>query len=41
MTIGHILAIIKIAGRNHIFHLWELHGKRNIDNSQEGIKIEC
>ena len=24
---------IKIAGRNH--------GKRNIDNSQEGIKIEC
>jgi hypothetical protein len=23
------------------FHRWELHGKRTIDNSQEGIKIEC
>ena len=22
------------------FHRWELHGKQNIDNSQEGIKIE-
>ena len=22
------------------FHRWELHGKRNINNSQEGIKIE-
>jgi hypothetical protein len=30
---------IKIAGRNHI--CWELHGKRTIDNSQEGIQIEC
>ena len=33
---------IKISGRNHILHhRWELHGKRTIDNSQEGIKIEC
>jgi hypothetical protein len=32
---------IKIAGRNHILHRWELHGKRTINNSQEGIKIEC
>ena len=33
---------IKIAGRNHILPPdWELHGKRNINNSQEGIKIEC
>jgi hypothetical protein len=36
---------MKIAGRNHILPplgiAWGLHGKRNIDNSQEGIKIEC
>ena len=33
---------IKIAGRNHILpDRWELHGKRNVKNSQEGIKIEC
>jgi hypothetical protein len=36
---------IKIAGRNHILHRWELHGKPAkhiyIDNSQEGIKVEC
>ena len=32
---------IQIAGRNHILHRWELHGKRNINNSQEEIKIEC
>jgi hypothetical protein len=35
---------IKIAGRKDeitFFHRWELHGKRNTDNSQEGIKIEC
>jgi hypothetical protein len=33
---------ITIARRNHILpHRWELHGKRNINNSQEGIKIEC
>ena len=23
------------------FHRWELHGKRNINKSQEGIKVEC
>jgi hypothetical protein len=32
---------VKIAGRNQFFHRWELHGKRNINNSQEGVKIEC
>jgi hypothetical protein len=21
------------------FHRWEMHGKRNMDNSQEGIKL--
>ena len=32
----------KIAGRNHILPpLAELHRKRNINNSQEEIKIEC
>jgi hypothetical protein len=30
---------IKIAGRNHI--RWKLHAKLKIDNSKEGIKIEC
>jgi hypothetical protein len=30
---------IKIAGRNHIW--WKLHAELKIDNSKEGIKIEC
>ena len=33
---------IEIDGRNHILPpLGIAYGKRNIDNSQEGIKIEC
>jgi hypothetical protein len=33
---------IKIAGRNHILPpLGIAPGKRNVNNSREGIKIEC
>jgi hypothetical protein len=32
---------IKIAGRNHILPPLQGQGKRTINNSQEGIKIEC
>jgi hypothetical protein len=32
---------IKIAGRNHIRGSLGIAWKRNINNSQEGIKIEC
>jgi hypothetical protein len=32
---------IKMPVEITFFHRWELHGKRNIDNSQEGIKVEC
>jgi hypothetical protein len=33
---------IKLPVEITFFHRsWELHGKRNVNNSQEGIKIEC
>ena len=43
MRNGHIYSSNKNCCRVEItfFHRWELHGKRNMDNSQEGIKIEC
>jgi hypothetical protein len=31
---------IEISVEITFFHRLELHGKRNIDNSQEGIKIQ-
>jgi hypothetical protein len=41
MRNGHILVKYKLPVEITFFHRWELHGKRNINNSQEGIKIAC